>query len=51
MIGLVMTFLQNKFQVSDDSPPKSVGVDDVLEAEKEYSKWQARNDAWFAQKK
>lgn len=40
-----------KFQVSDDSPPKSVGVDDVLEAEKEYSKWQARNDAWFAQKK
>ena len=34
-------------QVSDDSPPKSVGVDDVLEAAKEYSKWQARNDAWF----
>ena len=35
-------------QVSDDSPPKSIGVDDVLEAEKEYSKWQARNDAWFS---
>ena len=33
--------------VSDDSPPNSVGVDQVLESEKEYSKWQARNDAWF----
>ena len=40
-----------KFQVSDDSPPKSVGVDEVLNAEKKYSKWQARNDAWFTQQK
>ena len=36
---------------SDDTPPKSVDFDEVLEAEKEYSHWQARNDAWFAQKK
>ena len=36
---------------SDDSPPRSVGFEEVFEAEKEYSKWQARNDAWFAKKK
>ena len=24
---------------------------DAVELEKEYSKWQARNDAWFAHKK
>ena len=35
-------------QISDDNPPKSVGVDEVLEAEKEYSKWQVRNAAWFS---
>lgn len=36
---------------ADDSPPTSTGLDEVLELEKEYSKWQARNDAWFAHKK
>lgn len=36
---------------ADDSPPTSIGLDEVLELEKEYSKWQARNDAWFAHKK
>ena len=35
-------------QVSDDSPLRPVGVDDVLEAEKEYSKSKARNAAWFS---
>jgi hypothetical protein len=35
---------------ADDSPPTSIGLDEVLELEKEYSKWQARNDAWFANK-
>ena len=36
---------------ADDSPPTSIVLDEVLELEKEYSKWQARNDAWFAHKK
>ena len=36
---------------ADDSPPTSIGLDEVLELEKEYSNWQARNDAWFAHKK
>ena len=36
---------------ADDSPPTSIGLDEMLELEKEYSKWQARNDAWFARKK
>ncbi len=35
---------------ADDRPPTSIGLDEVLELEKEYSKWQARNDAWFAHK-
>ena len=35
-------------QVSDDSPLRLVGVDDVLETEKEYSKSKARNAAWFS---
>ena len=29
----------------DDSPPISIGLDEVLEFQKEYSHWQARNDA------
>ena len=37
--------------VSDDSPPKSVSVDEVLEADAEYSQWKARNEAWFSQQK
>ena len=36
---------------ADDSPPVWIGLDEVLELQKEYSQWQARNDAWFAQKK
>ena len=36
---------------SDDSPPVSPDLDEVLAAEREYSQWQARNDAWFAQMK
>jgi hypothetical protein len=36
---------------SDDSPPVSPDFDEVLVAEREYSQWQARNDAWFAQMK
>ena len=36
---------------SDDSPPVSPDFDEVLAAEREYSQWQARNDAWFAQMK
>ena len=35
---------------ADDRPPTSSGLDEVLEIEKEYSKWQARNDAWFTHK-
>ena len=36
---------------ADDSLPVSNGLEEVLELQKEYSQWQARNDAWFAQKK
>ena len=36
---------------SDDNPPVSPNLDEVLAAEHEYSQWQARNDAWFAQMK
>ena len=36
---------------ADDSLPVSNGREEVLELQKEYSQWQARNDAWFAQKK
>ena len=27
---------------ADESPPTSIGLDEVLELEKEYSRWQAR---------
>jgi len=40
-----------KWTPADNSPPKTVSVDENLDADKEYSKWQARNDAWFAQRK
>lgn len=40
-----------KWTPADNSPPKTVSVDEILDADKEYSKWQARNDAWFAQRK
>jgi hypothetical protein len=40
-----------KWTPADDSPPKTVSVDEIFHADKEYSKWQARNDAWFAQRK
>ena len=40
-----------KWTPADDTPPKSVSVDEVLHADKEYSKWQARHDAWLAQRK
>ena len=36
---------------ADDSPPVWIGLEAVLQLEKEYSQWQTRNDAWFAQKK
>lgn len=39
------------WSVSDDSPPKSVSVDEILESDAEYSQWNARNEAWFAQRK
>ena len=39
------------WSVSDDSPPKSVSVDEILENDAEYSQWNARNEAWFAQLK
>ena len=39
------------WSVSDDSPPKSVSVDEILESDAEYSQWNARNEAWFAQLK
>ena len=35
---------------ADDSPPHSPNLNEVLAAEREYSQWQARNDAWFAHK-
>ena len=35
----------------NDSPPRSIDFEEAFEAEKEYSQWHARNDAWFAQKK
>ena len=37
------------FDVLDDRPPRSVGIDEVLEMETEYSKWVSRNDAWILQ--
>jgi hypothetical protein len=40
-----------KWTPADDTPPKTVSVDEVLHADKEYSKWQARHDAWLAQRK
>jgi len=40
-----------EWPISDDSPPRSIGFEEAFEAEKEYSQWHARNDAWFAQKK
>ena len=40
-----------KWTPSDDIPPKTISVDEVLHADKEYSKWQARHDAWFSQRK
>ena len=39
------------WSVSDDSPPKSVSVDEILESDAGYSQWNARNEAWFAQRK
>ena len=36
-----------KWTPANDTPPKTVSVDEVLHADKEYSKWQARHDAWF----
>ena len=39
------------WSVSDDSPPKSVSVDEILKSDAEYSQWNARNEAWFAQRK
>ena len=36
-----------KWTPADGTPPKTVSVDEVLHADKEYSKWQARHDAWF----
>ena len=39
------------WSVSDDSPPKLVSVDEILESYAEYSQWNARNEAWFAQRK
>ena len=39
------------WSVSDNSPPKSVSVDEILESDAEYSQWNARNEAWFAQRK
>ena len=39
------------WSVSDDSPPKSVSVDEILESDAGYSQWKARNEAWFAQRK
>ena len=35
----------------DDSPPHCPDLHEVLAKEREYSQWQARNDAWFAQMK
>jgi hypothetical protein len=40
-----------EWPMSDDSPPRSIDFEEAFEAEKEYSQWHARNDAWFAQKK
>ena len=40
-----------KWTPADGTPPKTVSIDEVLHADKEYSKWQARHDAWFAQRK
>ena len=38
-----------KWTPADDTPPKTVSVDEILHADKEYSKWQVRHDAWLAQ--
>ena len=40
-----------EWKTSDDSPPRSVGINETLDSEDKYSQWQKRNDAWFAQKK
>ena len=40
-----------KWTLSDDIPPKTISVDEILDADKEYSNWQARHDAWFSQRK
>ena len=40
-----------EWPMPNDSPPRSIDFEEAFEAEKEYSQWHARNDAWFAQKK
>ena len=40
-----------EWPMPNDNPPRSIDFEEAFEAEKEYSQWHARNDAWFAQKK
>ena len=40
-----------EWPMSDDSPPRSIDFEEVLEMEAEYSKWVSRNDAWNYQRK
>ena len=39
------------FDISDDSPPHTLDIDEVINADSEYSQWLSRNDAWVLQKK
>jgi len=39
------------FKTSDDSPPHTLDINEVVNADSEYSQWLSRNDAWVLQKK
>jgi len=38
------------FETSDDRPPRTLDIDEVMNADSEYSQWLSRNDAWVLQK-
>ena len=39
------------FETSDDSPPHTLDINEVMNADAEYSHWLSRNDAWVLQKR
>ena len=38
------------FEITDDSPPHTLDINEVINADAEYSQWFSRNDAWVLQK-